>query len=81
MTKATASPRRTGQLGDRHCANSVVTTRTIASSRIILRHGHKTMMTATPGRAPALGQDSLPCRPSLLDFSLSQAHDLTVGRT
>jgi hypothetical protein len=71
MTKATASPRHIGQLGDQHHANSVVTAGTVASSRTILRHGHKTMTTATQGRVPALGQDSLTCIPSLLDFSLS----------
>jgi hypothetical protein len=63
MTKATASPHRIGQLANQHRANSATTTGIVAIRYTMLRRGHKTMMTATPGHALTLGQDGLPCRP------------------
>jgi hypothetical protein len=66
MTKATTSSRRTGQRVNHHCANSAVTTDTVASCHTTPRCGHKTMTSTTPGRALTPGQDDLPCKPSLL---------------
>jgi hypothetical protein len=64
--KAMARPHHVGQLVNRHRANSAITTDTVASRHTMPWCGDETMMMTIPGHALMLGQDSLPCKSSIL---------------
>jgi len=78
MTKATAGPRRAKQLVNQHNANIVFTTSTVASRHDMPGRGSKTTTTTVPGCALTPGQDSVPCKPSLL---VSPSLRLTTTRS
>jgi hypothetical protein len=56
MMKATVRPRRPGRLPNNYHTYSVTTTSIVVPCHPMLRRGHKTMTTTTPGRGRALHQ-------------------------